>query len=923
MQTLKEFLDYIAFQYDSSSAYEWLEKGEIISKSFADLQKDAYNTACRLNNRFGMGKKIALIGDMSYAWICTYYGIMIGSNITVPMDTKLKPEEIIERLNFADVSVVFLSLRYITLKDIILSKCDCVTEVLCLEDYALDLSDTLSTLTVSVDPDALASLMFTSGTSGDGLKAAMITQRNILADVTGRVPLCVPGDRLLSLLPVHHCFEIFVGQMKYLYLGGTICINDSMNNLIPNLARFGITIVVAVPALTNMLAAFITHALKEHSLEEVKQMLGGRLRRITIGGASTSKDVIKTLGMVGITVFVGYGLTETAGGCFANCDASIHPREAGAPYVDGMEMKLEDGELCLRGPMIMQGYYKSPELTSKVIVDGWFHTGDLAEITDDGYIIINGRKDNMIKTSNGEKIYPEEWEKRLSTIDGVSAAMVANIDDHLTAILLLKDDTVDNRAAANKAIDVINAGLPGYEKILDVRFREKPFPMTTSMKIKRREVIKEFSGLTVGSIPSALAENELQQRILDKVMQVLPSETVIGIDDNLYEYGLDSLLTIQLAMLLECSPEAIYACKTIRCLSERLNDDASLLLPYQSGTKIDNIDRYINITSKADNGLGDTVLLTGASGYLGAHIMAELVQEGHKVICLVRSKDSLKRACEYYGFAGLMPKVSTVIGDITVDNLGLSQNQFDNLCRDVDSVIHAAALVSHVGGEDASFRVNVRGTQEILRFCLKGDANLFHISTYAVTGFGTDSVLTEDKLDIGQEIALNPYIQTKYQAEEQVLISREHGVSSTIFRVGNLSARASDGLFQMNATSNGMAAQLRAIRKMGVFPECMRDMPYDATEVDKAAKAIILLAKESGTGHIWHIMNPRIGFLPQLTGAQMVSDAEFVDRLSEGMNDRDVAILSVYYRMAQAGFNTRFDSSKTQNKMEQLGFSWD
>ena len=252
MKTLNEFLDYTAERYGDIEAYVWGEGEKLVSKTFAELRGDAARTAAWITSRFGTRQKMALIGDTSYSWINVYYGIMCSSNISVPTDVKLSMEQIAAQLDFADVSVVFLSRKYEALKDHILENCKQVEEVLTMEDFpeaapetALELKD------MKVDCDALASLMFTSGTSGDALKAAMITHRGIIADVIGPVPLCVPGDRLLSVLPIHHCFEIFVGQMKYLYLGGTICINDSMANLLPNLTRFGITIVVAVPALAT------------------------------------------------------------------------------------------------------------------------------------------------------------------------------------------------------------------------------------------------------------------------------------------------------------------------------------------------------------------------------------------------------------------------------------------------------------------------------------------------------------------------------------------------------------------------------------------------------------------------------------------------------------------------------------------------
>ena len=924
MNTLKEFLDYTAERFPECEAYVWEENGTIVSRTFPEFRDDAARMARGMRERFGTRRKIALIGVMSYPWIRAYYGIMNSDNISVPLDAKLSLPELEERLRFADVSAVFVSDALGGLREGILRACGKDMTVMSLESAAAEISAADAGDSGPVDPDALASLMFTSGTSGDGLKAAMITHRAILADVTGPVPLCVPGDRLLSVLPIHHCFEIFVGQMKYLYLGATICVNDSMANLVPNLTRFGITIVAAVPALANMVAALIAQGLKTRSIAEIRQALGGKLRRITIGGASANKEVIDTLAMAGITIFVGYGLTETAGGCLANCDASVRPREAGAPYVEGMEMKLEDGELCLRGPMIMQGYYKAPELTAKVIDrDGWFHTGDLAEITDENYVIILGRKDNMIKTPNGEKVYPENWENRLLTIPGVAAAMVAEVRGHLTALLFLKQDTPEIRRAVEETIGRINEGLPNYEKIPDVRFREKPFPMTTSLKIRRGEVMRELEAASRDGAAFAAPENETQKRILEQVLKVLPGGGPVGIDDNLFDHGMDSLLAINLAILLECGPDAVYAYRTVRQLAAYKDAEGGKPAPENgTGAKREDINRFIGVTPQAAPGLGDTVLLTGAGGYLGAHLLSELAKNGRKAVCLVRSPERFGRACEYYGvpFGDLNAEILT--GDVTKDRLGLGDEAYAALAERVDAVVHAAALVSHVGSGGESVRVNAGGTRQIVRFCADAGAKLFHISSYAVSGFGTEKTLTEDVLDIGQTIDGNPYILSKYMAEEIVLQARGDGVPSTVFRLGNLTARSTDGLFQMNAESSGMAAQMNAVRRLGMFPESMRGVPYDTTPVDKAARAVVLLAEKHGAGHIWHIMNPDVRFLSGLPGVRAVDDAAFEAALAENSADRDVAIASVYYRMNRQGFNTRFSSEKTRKELAELGFSW-
>ena len=177
-------------------------------------------------------------------------------------------------------------------------------------------------------------------------------------------------------------------------------------------------------------------------------------------------------------------------------------------------------------------------------------------------------------------------------------------------------------------------------------------------------------------------------------------------------------------------------------------------------------------------------------------------------------------------------------------------------------------------------------------------------------------------LDIGQEIIQNPYIQTKYQGEELVLSARGKGVASTIFRVGNLTARVSDGKFQQNAEESGLAAQLRAFKGLGVYPASMADVVYDFTAVDEAARAITLLAEAKGTGYIWHIMNPQVCGIGQLTGAEQRTDAQFAAKLTEKGADRDAAILSVYYRMKQDGFNTAFNMEKTLRELTNLGFKW-
>ena len=921
IKTLDELLDQMAEQFGAVEAYAWLEDGKVVSKTFLQMREDSKRMACEIHGSFGEQKKIALIGDLSYAWMCTYYGIVNSANIAVPMDVKVLPQDMTQRLDYADVSIIFLSEKYKSMEKLIRNECSKVERILWLEDYPEGVSDlVLDEILPFTDPDEVSSLLFTSGTTGDGFKAAMLTQTGMLAGIRGYTPFVMPGDRLLSVLPIHHCFELFVGQMKALYMGCTICINDAIANLIDNLSVFRISAMIAVPAVANLICSIVENGLKTQTVEEVKNMLGGSMKRITIGGAPTNQKTIDILSKVGIRIMDGYGLTESTGGCLCNQEPKKHPESAGTPYSLNMDIKIEEGEICLKGPMIMKGYYKAPLLTAKVMDGEWFHTGDMGEIKEDGHVVVYGRKDNMINLSNGEKVYPEEWEDILCKMEGVTAAMVCAIEDHLAALLYLKFDSGEARDLINDKIVKINETKQGFEKIMDVRFREKPFPMTSSMKIKRRDVMRELTGEKKEDTYVA-PQNEIQEMILKHVKNILANQARIGINDNLFEYGLDSLSALNLAILLSCDPGVIYECKTVKNLSENVQiDTLDQAERINEELKTPGINEAIEV-GEAPMHKGATAMITGATGYLGPHIVKELLKAGHKVICLIRSEERFLAAVRYYG---VEPKdaIECVIGDVTKEHFGLSQIAYEDLCNRVGMVFHVAALVSHVGNVEKSYKINVIGTEEVIRFCEKAKAQLYHMSSFAVSGFGTNNVLNEEVLDIGQKITLNPYVQTKYQAEERVLSAREKGVDSTIFRIGNLTRRASDGLFQMNADTNGMAAQIRALKKLGVRPKSMNRVRYDNTPVDKAAEAIVSLAEQRGAGHIWHIMSPNVKTIEEVADTKEIKDDEFLKVISKNSKDRDVAMLSIYYRMNIEGFNVNFDFSKTLAALKSIRFSW-
>ena len=401
------------------------------------------------------------------------------------------------------------------------------------------------------------------------------------------------------------------------------------------------------------------------------------------------------------------------------------------------------------------------------------------------------------------------------------------------------------------------------------------------------------------------------------VKSVLPSMTEFGITDNLYEAGLDSLSTVELSIHLGCSPNVVYECKTIKALADRLGAKEGA----GASAKTVPVNSIIERTSGSHSPLKKeaAVLVTGITGFLGSHLAIELLKRGYRVYGLVRDTAKFNEICSYYGLD--KNSVEVVVGDITKSLLGLSVTDYAALAEKTDAVFHCAATVAHVGSYEDSYRVNVEGTSEVIRFCKAANAQLYHISSFAVTGFNTERPLKENELDIGQEITQNPYVRTKYQAEECVLKAREEGVPATIFRVGNLTKRASDGLFQINADTNGLNAQIRALKKLGVYPASMRSVAYDDTSVDKAAEAIVLLADSYGTNCIWHVMNPNVTGISDFPDIREVPDSEFEEAMLR-CADKDVNVFNIYYRFAKDGFNTVFDMSYTVSRLSDSGFNW-
>ena len=556
---IKQMLQSSAELYgDGIAFYTKFEKGPYKTITHREVFDDvnAMGTALIAN---GMkDRRIAVIGETTYMWGIGYLGTVCGTGIVVPLDKELPYDELRNLINEAECSAVIFDEKREDTFVRMMQEGGTSLELLISQDRHRGVDGILSQwemleegrwliadgdrsfLDAQIDSREMSIIIFTSGTTGMA-KGIMLSHRNIVADLMVSPTLVdfLPSDIFFSVLPIHHTFECTCNFIMPLYKGGAIAHCEGLKYIVKNIQEVHPTFLLAVPAIFEALhkaiwkgirakgkektvrkAMKICNAAKKLNIDltnlffkEIKQTLGGRMRMMICGGAAINPEILEDLQSFGIMALQGYGLSEAApmgalnpenkpksiscGIAFPGFDARINE-----PGADGV------GEICLKGDNIMLGYYKNPEATAEVIKDGWFYTGDLGYIDDEGYIVITGRKKNVIITKNGKNVFPEELEYQLSLHDEIAESMVFEGDsgkgdgdkngDTLIVAGIYPDwalikETMDDEAEDDEAVkkyiwgivDKVNAANPGYKMIRKVHLRHTEVEKNTSRKIRR------------------------------------------------------------------------------------------------------------------------------------------------------------------------------------------------------------------------------------------------------------------------------------------------------------------------------------------------------------------------------------------------------------------------------------------------------
>ena len=542
--TLQDLVEEVGARYREKVALATREKGAYHATTFLQLKARVLELSAGLA-ALGTreGDPVALVGENTTEWALAYLAIVSSGRVVVPVDRDLRLGEIRHILEFSDVDTVLCSRRFVDDMVALRAETGNSRRVISLEEEAgqgdrsfsellelgcQELKRESGYLLPKVGPETLAAIIFTSGTMGSS-KAVMLTHGNLASNIiaTSKFVSIRNDDRCLSVLPLHHTYECTCGFLTALYQGASIYHAENLRRIPENLAETRATVVLGVPLLFETMYRRIEKGIREKgerkfriakggaSLTErfglsirrrlfkpVHDRLGGNLRLLISGGAAMNPEVSRGFRDLGIQCIQGYGMTEASPLIAVNREADPKDKSVGKP-VPGVEARIIAGEIAVRGPSVMLGYYKNRQATEQTVENGWLLTGDLGHIDKDGFLYVSGRKKSVVVTPNGKNVYPEELEVHLNDSRFIAESLVwggPSADPALTevqAIIVPDVEALDEEFGASeydderieKAIAAevkqVNRVLANYKRIRQFSLRHEAFEKTTTRKIKR------------------------------------------------------------------------------------------------------------------------------------------------------------------------------------------------------------------------------------------------------------------------------------------------------------------------------------------------------------------------------------------------------------------------------------------------------
>lgn len=500
VSTIREIIVQAAETYQDASAIRYkISKKEIASKSYAQLREDSERFSKALEALGEQGNHIAITGMTSYSWLVSYLGTVNSASVAVPLDVSLPAEDMCELIDRADATIFVYDEIRADVAAMVRARCPKIKYLISMQKEEQDqevlslwqlLEKSDKKCSIMPEPDALCTIMFTSGTTGKS-KGVMLSHRNLAENATCFDMKIPPRTTALSVLPIHHAYCLTMDFLKGLSIGADICINDSLLRVAKNIKLFQPNMVLMVPLMIETMAKKLEDAEGLPVDLVKKEVFGEQFTTICSGGAYLNPAYIDLFAKYGVTIQQGYGMTECSPVISTNVSWNIRKDSVGQ-LIPNCEAKTVEEELWVRGSSVMMGYYKMPEETAQTLTeDGWLRTGDLGYVDQEGFVYLTGRKKNLIITKNGENVSPEELENKIGEHRLVQEILVRESEGVIEAEIFpdheyaQKKEIKDIRAVLQEVIDTYNQGAPAYKRVYRLKIRDTEFAKTPSKKIKR------------------------------------------------------------------------------------------------------------------------------------------------------------------------------------------------------------------------------------------------------------------------------------------------------------------------------------------------------------------------------------------------------------------------------------------------------
>ena len=559
VRDLKDMISSSAKLFKDDVAYLQKDRpgGEFQPLTYGEFYKQMEALGTRLLDLGLKDKNIAVIGDSCYEWIMTYFAVVCGVGVIVPLDKNLPREELnnlVKRSGAA--AIVYTKKSEKSLQDIMAEPGTVEYFISIGDDQHTDKALSLSKLIeegnrllksgirdymdAEIEPDKMATLMFTSGTTGMA-KGVMLSHKNIVANVYSmskyvRIP---KNGIVLSILPIHHAYEFTCSICTTFYQGKTIAICEGIKYIQKNMQESKANIVLGVPLvfekmykgmwkqaekrgeaeklrkaidLSRKMKLYNNTALMKKLFKAVHHSFGDNIKLFIAGGAAIDPVVIEDFEAMGLPMIQGYGMSECAPIIAVNQDRYSKAASVGRP-MPGTEVRIDNpddngiGEVVCKSDSVMIGYYENPEATAEVLEDGWLHTGDLGYMDEDGFLYLTGRKKTVIVTKGGKNIFPEEVEAILMESEFIQEVVVYGQVDEKVGNVIVSAAIYPNMGVLEEAkgkmsdeeiydffteiVDAANKRMPSYKAVKRVSIRDKEFEKTTTGKIKRYGNVSE------------------------------------------------------------------------------------------------------------------------------------------------------------------------------------------------------------------------------------------------------------------------------------------------------------------------------------------------------------------------------------------------------------------------------------------------